>query len=72
MVTKIHSCEDIVMNVMAYAKWGTNPIGIVTDKQCVDNYGVGCVQSTVTCYLLTCYLAPNASGASSATAPVFL
>jgi len=41
MVTKIHSCEDIVMNVMAYAKWETNPIGIVTDKQCVDNYGVG-------------------------------
>lgn len=41
MVTKIRSCEDIAMNVLSYAKWGAQPLGMTTQMQCVDNYGVG-------------------------------
>jgi hypothetical protein len=41
MVTEIRSCEDIAMNVLSYAKWQAQPLGISTEQSCVDNYGVG-------------------------------
>eukprot|EP00041_Stephanoeca_diplocostata_P010503 m.166869 g.166869 ORF g.166869 m.166869 type:complete len:157 (-) comp18174_c0_seq4:41-511(-) len=40
MVSTIRSCEDIAMNVLSYAKWGSQPIGITTERKCVDNYGI--------------------------------
>ena len=40
MVSEIRSCEDIAMNVLSYAKWQAQPLGITTERKCVDNYGI--------------------------------
>ena len=40
MVAEIRSCEDIAMNVLSYAKWGAQPLGVTTSMRCVDNYGI--------------------------------
>lgn len=40
MVSTIRSCEDIAMNILSYAKWGAQPLGVTTAHRCVDNYGI--------------------------------